>query len=97
MKMADGDFRPAYNAQLASDCDAQVIVGVGVVTTPDQVGRRPGADMAQLAPGQAEGRRRWSSRCKDRCGRLPGPVNIGCASHGPHGDSQRSSPCLTMP
>jgi transposase len=28
MKMADGGFRPAYNAQFASDCDAQVIVGV---------------------------------------------------------------------
>jgi len=42
MKMADGGFRPAYNAQLASDCDAQVIVGVEVSTS--------GSDMAQLAP-----------------------------------------------
>jgi transposase len=42
MKMADGGFRPAYNAQFASDCDAQVIVGVEVSTS--------GTDMAQLAP-----------------------------------------------
>jgi transposase len=42
MKMADGGFRPAVNAQLASDCDSQVIVGVEVSTS--------GSDMAQLAP-----------------------------------------------
>jgi len=42
MKMGDGGFRPAYNTQFASDCDAQVIVGVEVSTS--------GSDMAQLAP-----------------------------------------------
>lgn len=42
MKMADGGWRPAYNVQLATDCDSQVIVGVQTVTT--------GSDMAQLAP-----------------------------------------------
>lgn len=42
MKMADGGFRPAYNTQFASDCDAQVVVGVEVSTS--------GSDMAQLAP-----------------------------------------------
>ena len=42
MKMADGGFRPAYNTQFASDCDALVIVGVEVSTS--------GSDMAQLAP-----------------------------------------------
>jgi transposase len=42
MKMGDGGFRPAYNAQYATDTEAQVIVGVDVVTT--------GSDMAQLAP-----------------------------------------------
>ncbi len=31
MKMADGGFRPAYNVQLATDVDSQVIVGVGVI------------------------------------------------------------------
>ena len=30
MKMPDGGFRPAYNVQLATDVDSQVIVGVAV-------------------------------------------------------------------
>jgi hypothetical protein len=42
MKMGDGGFRPAYNAQLATDTEAQVILGVDVVTV--------GSDMAQLEP-----------------------------------------------
>jgi transposase len=42
MKMADGGFRPAYNAQYATDTASQVIVGVEVVTA--------GTDMAQLDP-----------------------------------------------
>jgi transposase len=67
MKMADGGFRPAYNTQLASDCDAQVIVGVGVVTT--------GTDMAQLVP--------MVDQVKERCGRLPGQwlVDGGYPAH----------------
>jgi hypothetical protein len=68
MKMADGGFRPAYNAQLVSDCEAQVIVGVEVVTA--------GTDMAQLAP--------MVEQVKDRCGRLPGQwlVDGGYPAHG---------------
>jgi transposase len=42
MKMADGGYRPAYNAQFATDTETQVIVGVEVVTT--------GSDLAQLEP-----------------------------------------------
>jgi transposase len=42
MKMADGGFRPAFNAQYATDTESQVIVGVDVVTV--------GSDMAQLVP-----------------------------------------------
>lgn len=42
MKMADGGYRPAYNAQVATDTESQVIVGVEVVTT--------GSDRAQLEP-----------------------------------------------
>ena len=30
MRMADGGFRPAYNVQVATDVDSQVIVGVAV-------------------------------------------------------------------
>lgn len=33
MKMGDGGFRPAYNAQFATDCESQVIVGVAVRST----------------------------------------------------------------
>ena len=42
MKMADGGYRPAYNAQFTSDTASQVIVGVEAVTV--------GTDMAQLTP-----------------------------------------------
>jgi len=55
MKMADGGFRPAYNAQLASDVASQVIVGVEVSTS--------GSDMAQLAP--------MLEQVSERCGKTP--------------------------
>jgi len=55
MKMADGGYRPAVNAQLASDCDSQVIVGVEVSTA--------GSDMAQLAP--------MVDQVGERCGKTP--------------------------
>lgn len=42
MKMGDGGFRPAYNVQLATACEGQVIVGMEVVNA--------GSDMAQLSP-----------------------------------------------
>jgi hypothetical protein len=52
MKMSGGDFRPAYNVQLATDVDSQVIVGVGVtnrgndqgegLAMEEQVARRTG-------------------------------------------------------
>jgi len=42
MKMGDGGFRPAYNAQYATDSESQVIVGADVVTA--------GSDMGQMVP-----------------------------------------------
>jgi transposase len=42
MKMGDGGFRPAFNVQLATECEGQVIVGMDVVNA--------GSDMAQLGP-----------------------------------------------
>ena len=42
MKMADGGYRPAFNAQLTATTDHQVIVGLDVVTA--------GADLGQLGP-----------------------------------------------
>jgi len=55
MKMGDGGFRPAYNAQFATDTASQVIVGVEVATT--------GSDMAQLAP--------MVEQVAERCGQQP--------------------------
>ena len=42
MRMADGGFRPAYNVQLATDTQTQVIVGVEVSNS--------GSDQGHLAP-----------------------------------------------
>lgn len=53
--MGDGGFRPAYNAQLATDTQSQVIVGVETVTT--------GSDMGQLAP--------MVEQVSERCGETP--------------------------
>lgn len=55
MKMGDGGFRPAYNAQYATDNESQVIVGVDVVTV--------GSDMGQMAP--------MVEQVSERCGSAP--------------------------
>jgi transposase len=41
MKMPDGGFRPAYNLQVATDEDSQVILGVAVDTTGNDAGQAP--------------------------------------------------------
>lgn len=46
MKMADGGYRPAFNAQLATDMDSLVIVGVDVVNQ--------GTDLGLAAPMEAQ-------------------------------------------
>lgn len=46
MKMADGGYRPAFNAQLATDMDSQVILGVSVVNQ--------GTDLGLAAPMEAQ-------------------------------------------
>ena len=58
MKMPDGGFRPAFNAQFAGDTGSQIIVGVDVTNI--------GSDQAQLPPMLAQVRRRY--------GRGPGEV-----------------------
>lgn len=55
MKMADGGFRPAYNAQYATDSESQVIVGADVVTS--------GSDLGQMAP--------MVEQISERCGSAP--------------------------
>ena len=41
MKMGDGGFRPAYNAQFATDTSTQVIVGVDVSNVGNDAGQMP--------------------------------------------------------
>lgn len=42
MKMADGGFRPAFNAQLACDAESRIVVGVDATSV--------GSDMGQIPP-----------------------------------------------
>ena len=51
MKMADGGFRPAFNAQLAVDAATQLIAAVEVVNQ--------GSDMNQMVPMHAQLQRRY--------------------------------------
>ncbi len=55
MHMPDGGFRPAYNAQFATDVASQVVVGVDVTQS--------GSDMAQMVP--------MAERVREVTGRLP--------------------------
>jgi transposase len=68
MKMSDGGFRPAFNVQLASTCEDQVIVGVDVSSA--------GSDMAQMAP--------MVQQVIERSGSTPGQwlVDGGFPAHG---------------
>lgn len=54
MRMADGGYRPAYNAQIACDVKSQVIVGVAV--------SKSGSDYHQLAPMLEQVKRRARSK-----------------------------------
>jgi transposase len=51
MKMADGGFRPAFNAQMATDAKSQVIVGVTLTNS--------GGDMGQMEPMLDDLQRRY--------------------------------------
>lgn len=54
MKMADGGFRPAYNVQLASTPQSQIIVGVEVSNC--------GSDAGQLSPMLEQVQQRYQQR-----------------------------------
>lgn len=60
MKMADGGFRPAYNAQIATDTETQVIVGADVTNA--------GRDAGQIAP--------MVEQIEERCGQAPREVLV---------------------
>ena len=53
MKMADGGFRPAFNAQLAVDAQTQLIAAVSVCNS--------GSDMGQMSPMHQDVRQRYGS------------------------------------
>jgi transposase len=53
MKMADGGFRPAFNAQLAVDADTQFIAAVAVVNS--------GSDMGQMSPMHQDIQQRYAT------------------------------------
>lgn len=57
MKMADGGFRPAYNVQLSTDTNAQIIVGVEVATC--------GSDQGQMVPMVEQIHERYEQYPKD--------------------------------
>lgn len=60
MKMGGGGFRPAYNAQLATDTGTQVVVGVDLGDA--------GSDMGQVAP--------MVEQIGQRCGKAPEEVLV---------------------
>jgi len=52
MKMADGGFRPAFNAQLAVDADTQLIAAVAITHS--------GSDMGQMSPMHQDIQQRYA-------------------------------------
>ena len=57
MKMSDGGFRPAFNVQLATATDSQVITGMGVTNS--------GGDQGQMAPMVEQHQERYDERPKE--------------------------------
>jgi hypothetical protein len=57
MKMGDGGFRPAFNVQLATDTQTQIITGVDVTNS--------GGDQGKLAPMVEQHEERYQKRPKE--------------------------------
>ncbi len=57
MKMGDGGYRPAFNVQLATDTQAQIITGVDVTSS--------GGDQGKLAPMVAQHEERYEEKPKE--------------------------------
>jgi transposase len=57
MKMADGGFRPAYNVQLATDTETQIITGVDVTNS--------GGDQGKMAPMVEQHEERYGQTPKE--------------------------------
>ena len=74
MKMPDGGFRPAYNLQLATDEDSQVIVGVAVDTTGNDGGQAPPARGVPDGWQLCQARGRYGVGASRRDGLCPHPI-----------------------
>jgi transposase len=57
MKMADGGFRPAFNVQLATDTQTQIITGVDVTNS--------GGDQGKMAPMVEQHQERYQEKPKE--------------------------------
>lgn len=57
MKMGDGGYRPAFNVQLATDTQTQIITGVDVTSS--------GGDQGKLAPMVAQHEERYEAKPKE--------------------------------
>jgi transposase len=57
MKMGDGGFRPAFNVQLATDTETQIITGVDVINS--------GGDQGKLAPMVEQLQERYQEKPKE--------------------------------
>ena len=57
MKMGDGGFRPAFNVQLATATDSQVITGVEMTNA--------GGDLGQMAPMVEQHQARYDEKPKE--------------------------------
>jgi transposase len=57
MKMGDGGYRPAFNVQLATDTQTQIITGVDVTNS--------GGDQGKLAPMVAQHEQRYEAKPKE--------------------------------
>jgi transposase len=79
MKMPDGGYRPAYNVQLSTACQGQVIVGVEVVTE--------GTDQGQLPPMLDQIEERFDQRPNEALvdGGFAGHEDIEAAQKGTNG------------
>ena len=84
MKMADGGFRPAYNVQLATATESQVVVGVEVSTAGtdshalepmlDQIEQRYGEGVAELLADGGYARHENIEQAEARGCRIYAPV-----------------------
>lgn len=85
MKMGDGGFRPAWNVQLATDTETQIITGVDVTNS--------GGDQGKMAPMVEQHRQRYEKTPKEHLvdGGFAKKEDIVAVSE-PHGSTKVYAP-----